>query len=129
MNSLLRYLTLSFMFRNFIFVLLALFGMINITASGQPPVAPVANAGTNITGTSFTASWLSVSNAYGYFMDVSKNNTFTLLVTNFNNVSVSGTSISVTGLTIGTTYYYRVRAFNGTYGVQLLQPQFRLLHQ
>lgn len=34
------------------------------------PVAPVANAATGVTDTGFTASWNSVTNATGYFLDV-----------------------------------------------------------
>jgi hypothetical protein len=71
--------------------------------------APVANAGTDITPTSFTANWDAVSGATGYRLDVSTSSSFAGFVAGFENLAVSGTSQSVTGLSAG-TYYYRVRA-------------------
>src|SRR5881296_2262938 len=40
------------------------------------PSAPVANAATNVTVTSFTANWGTVSNATGYDLDVAKSRSF-----------------------------------------------------
>ncbi|MEI6173696.1 MAG: FISUMP domain-containing protein [Bacteroidota bacterium] len=73
-------------------------------------------AATNVTATSFTANWTAFTGATGYYLDVATNNTFTTYVTGFNNLYVSGqstSSSSVTGLTLGVTYYYRVRVNNG----------------
>jgi phosphodiesterase/alkaline phosphatase D-like protein len=75
--------------------------------------APVATAATSITTTSFTANWGSVTGATGYRLDVSIDNNFGSFVSGYNNLAVPGTSQSVTGLTAGTTYYYRVRAESG----------------
>ena len=79
------------------------------------PVAPTANADPSPTTNSFTASWNSVSGATGYFLDVATDTGFTSLVSGYSNLSVGNvTTFSVTGLNPNATYYYRVRAFNGT---------------
>lgn len=65
---------------------------------------------TGVAGTSFTANWTNI-NATNYFLDVSTSPLFATFVPGYNNLNVgSGTSFNVTGLTCGTTYYYRVRA-------------------
>jgi hypothetical protein len=76
--------------------------------------APVAIAGSGATTTSISANWNTVAGATGYYLDVSTSPTFATFVSGYNNLSVGTvTTYSVTGLTIGTTYYYRVRAING----------------
>ncbi|MFZ4412903.1 MAG: DUF4627 domain-containing protein, partial [Bacteroidales bacterium] len=73
--------------------------------------APTANAANDVAINSFTANWSAVSGAASYRLDVSTNNTFTAILSSYNNLSVSGTSqIVTTGLSANTTYYYRVRA-------------------
>ena len=74
----------------------------------NPP--PTANAASLIDQTSFTANWSTSTGATGYFLDVATDVAFTSLVPGFNNLSVASTSLSVTGLTQGTIYFYRVRA-------------------
>lgn len=76
----------------------------------QPPNAPSATTANPITATSFTANWTAVSGATGYQLDVANNAGFNPLLPGYNALSVSGTSYAVTGLTCGTTYYYRVRS-------------------
>jgi hypothetical protein len=67
-----------------------------------------------VTATSFTANWQGVSNATGYRLDVATNNSFTNYVPGYQDLNVGNvTSKNVTGLTARTTYYYRVRAYNG----------------
>ncbi len=75
------------------------------------PATPVTNSATNVTQTSFTASWNAVVGASGYFIDVSLDD-FVTYATGFQNASVNTTSVSATGLTAGKTYKYRVRANN-----------------
>ena len=79
------------------------------------PVAPTATAATLPTSNSFSANWNAVGGATGYFLDVATDSGFTSFVTNYDNRSVGNVlTFPVTGLNPGTTYYYRVRAFNGT---------------
>jgi hypothetical protein len=76
-----------------------------------PPAAPTAKAATNITTTSFTANWSSVSGATSYLLDVSTSSTFSTFLTGYQNLNVGNViSRSVTGLITKTTYFYRVRA-------------------
>ncbi len=79
------------------------------------PSAPIANPATFVASHSFRANWRSVSGATGYRLDVATNNSFTNYVTGYQNLNVGNIlSRSVTGLSASTTYYYRMRAYNGT---------------
>jgi lysophospholipase L1-like esterase len=73
-----------------------------------PP--PTGNAASLITQTSFTANWSTSTDVTGYFLDVATDAAFTTLIPGFNNLSVASISLSVSGLTPGTNYFYRVRA-------------------
>jgi hypothetical protein len=78
------------------------------------PSAPVANPATFVASHSFRANWRSVNGATGYRLDVATNNSFTNYVTGYQNLNVGNAlSHSVAGLSASTTYYYRVRAYNG----------------
>ena len=82
--------------------------------SPATPPAPVANPATFVASHSFRANWRRVNNATGYRLDVATNNSFTNYVTGYQNLNVGNAlSRSVTGLSPSTTYYYRVRAYNG----------------
>ena len=80
------------------------------------PSTPVATSSTMVHQTSFTSNWNSTTGATGYRLDVATDNGFTNFVTGYNNLDVSNvTTYSVnSNLSANTTYYYRVRAYNGT---------------
>ncbi|MCA0444638.1 MAG: fibronectin type III domain-containing protein [Bacteroidetes bacterium] len=72
--------------------------------------APVSQPSSLPTNGGFTANWLPVTNAAYYLLDVSKNADFTDLVAGFENLRVNGTSSEITGITVSSDYFYRVRA-------------------
>ena len=79
--------------------------------SPQPePVSPPPP-----TRSSFMATWEPASGAKGYLLDVSTNSAFDSYVDGYHNLDVGdATGRVVTGLNRGTTYYYRVRAYDVT---------------
>ncbi len=85
------------------------------TATPAPtPAPPTALGATNVTNSSFTAHWSSVSGAIGYRMDVSTKQSFSSYVPGYRDLDVgNSTSYAVTGLNANTNYYYRLRAYNG----------------
>ena len=79
------------------------------------PAAPATLAATAITQYSFTANWGAVTGATKYFLDVSSTSGFDVgtFVSGFQNQDVgNSTSVFITGLSSGISYYYRVRSFN-----------------
>ena len=66
----------------------------------------------NLTTTSFTINWQAIAGATSYNLDVASDPAFTSILTGYNDLSVSGTSQSVTGLSSGVIYYFRVRTTN-----------------
>ncbi|HJW38544.1 MAG TPA: NF038122 family metalloprotease [Candidatus Udaeobacter sp.] len=62
---------------------------------------------------SFMASWQRVSGAIGYRLDVSTDPSFDTFVDDYHDLDVGNVmGRVVTGLNSGTTYYYRVRAYD-----------------
>lgn len=81
--------------------------------SSSAPSAPTASSATSVLSTSFSANWSAVGSATKYYLDVATDIGFTAFVVGYNDLDVGNvTTYSVTGLTCGTTYYYRVRAYN-----------------
>jgi hypothetical protein len=81
---------------------------------GQTEVGP-AQLPVPPTRSSFMASWQSVSGTTGYLLDVSTNSSFSDYVNDYHDLDVGNvTGQVVTGLSQGTTYYYRVRAYDST---------------
>ena len=67
------------------------------------------------TRSSFMATWLGVTRAKGYLLDVSTSSSFDSFVDGYHDLDVGNvTGRVVTGLNRGTTYYYRVRAYDAT---------------
>ncbi|HEY5766335.1 MAG TPA: fibronectin type III domain-containing protein [Candidatus Udaeobacter sp.] len=74
----------------------------NETVSPPPP-----------TRSSFMATWLGGTRAKGYLLDVSTSSSFDTFVEGYHDLDVGNvTGRVVTGLSRGTTYYYRVRAYD-----------------
>jgi len=87
--------------------------VVSETTDGDVPVAPTANAASSVLTTSFQANWDAAAGATSYRLDVSTVNNFSSFVSGYNNLTVNDTFRSVTGLSAGQTYYYRVRGSNG----------------
>lgn len=79
--------------------------------------APVAKQPTQADGTSFTAKWDYISGSTGYYLDVYTKDASGAPVYTLQNQFISGaytSSYKVTGLNADLTYFYVVRATNGT---------------
>ena len=77
------------------------------------PPTTTTTAATGVASSSFTANWTAVTGVTGYRLDVSMAADFSTFVSGYQNLYVAGAatnSYSVTGLSQGTTYYYRVRS-------------------
>ncbi|MFV9552311.1 endo-1,4-beta-xylanase [Algibacter sp. PT7-4] len=75
---------------------------------------PFASMASNITDNSFQANWVLVSEAESYLLDVSTNSDFSVMLTGYNALIVQDNTVTVTGLSTASNYYYRVRAKKGT---------------
>ncbi len=78
------------------------------------PSAPTLADATEITATSFTASWAAVTGADNYLLDVSTTNTFESFVEGYEKKEISTLTETVEGLEAETTYFFRVYARKGT---------------
>ena len=77
------------------------------------PKAPALSAANAITNVSFSANWSAATGATNYLLDASTSATFASFVDGYSSrVAGNATTFSVTGLTAGVTYYWRVRAQN-----------------
>lgn len=77
------------------------------------PPPPTAITASNVQSTSFSANWDAVTGASGYRIDVATDISFNSILNNYNNLDAGNAiTISITGLTLNTPYYYRVRAYN-----------------
>ncbi|MBU4498064.1 MAG: VCBS repeat-containing protein, partial [Verrucomicrobia bacterium] len=75
--------------------------------------APVAQAATFTTVSDFIANWAAVTTATNYFVDVASTNDFSSYLGGFSNFMAGNVlSCTVTGVSMGNTCYYRVRAQN-----------------
>jgi len=86
----------------------SVFGNYSIVISAKPiPAAPTGVSAVSVSATSTKLSWTSVSGASGYqvFRSFSATGTYTWLADAFT------TSYTNSGLTTGTTYYYKVKAY------------------
>ncbi len=73
---------------------------------------PTAQAATNIGCNDFTANWDLSTDATGYRLDVATDAAFTSILAGYNDLDVGNVlTYNIAGLTEGTDYYYRVRAY------------------
>ena len=74
---------------------------------------PVASGeATEITDNSFHISWGAVDDAQSYRVDVATDEDFHHMIDGYNNQTVIGTDTTITNVSAGTDYYWRVRAVN-----------------
>ncbi|MCP4490944.1 MAG: hypothetical protein GY820_27060, partial [Gammaproteobacteria bacterium] len=72
--------------------------------------APSPSEESNRTNLTFQANWISEPGAVSYLLDVSTDGSFSAYVPGYANKPVTGTSETVSGLSPGTNYYYRLEA-------------------
>jgi hypothetical protein len=82
---------------------------VQITPPGSTTLVSPSNLATNI-ATQVTLSWAAVSNASSYRIQVSTQNTFTSVST--DQSGITGTTLTISGLSGSTTYFWRVFSTN-----------------
>lgn len=87
---------------------------INIQCACDPPLAPVSSTATSITESSFDANWSASTGADTYSLWVDDNSDFSSPLAGYGpKTGIAGTSETVSSLSCGVTYYYRVQAVSG----------------
>lgn len=78
------------------------------------PGQAIAAQATAITSTGFTTNWSEASDAEGYYLDVSRNASFTDIVPEYHHLDVgNNTSYTVPLIDCSEDFFYRVKAYNG----------------
>jgi len=81
------------------------------------PEVPVAQPASAIGATSFQTNWSAAAGAAGYLLDVALDSAFSSILPAYNSLDVGNvTAYPVTGLSPGTPYFYRLRAYNSMGG-------------
>ncbi|MDY0336631.1 MAG: endonuclease [Candidatus Cloacimonadaceae bacterium] len=87
---------------------------------------PVPQTATNVTLTSFTANWSVPITGSSYYLQVSTDSLFASFVSGYSNYNAgTQTSKVITGLSAGTTYFYRLRTYF-TNGYSMYSPLGRV---
>jgi hypothetical protein len=76
--------------------------------------APTSLNATAVSTSGFTANWTGANGAASYLLDVSTVSNFSTFVSGYNGASVSGNSEVITGLSLSTKYFYRLRSVNAS---------------
>lgn len=78
------------------------------------PDTPVASAATHRNATSFRANWSEADGAQSYRLDVALDPDFQQILSGYDHLNTGNESFhDITGLELGTAYYYRVRSVAG----------------
>lgn len=75
--------------------------------------APVGLSVTNISDSSFSINWTSVSGAVNYKITIATDASFISVISGYNELTVTNTNINVTTLTPYTKYFVKLVAYNG----------------
>ncbi|MBU0765044.1 MAG: fibronectin type III domain-containing protein, partial [Bacteroidetes bacterium] len=76
------------------------------------PETPSTNSCSNITTSSFTASWTSTPTADYYTLYVDDDSDFSSPLSNYNGIQIEDNETVIDGLYSATSYYYYVKAVN-----------------
>ena len=83
----------------------------NVSVAATAPAAPSNLAANVVSSSQINLTWTNnANNQTGFHLDQATNSTFTSGLVTYTTTS---TSYNDTGLSAGTTYYFRVRAYNG----------------
>ncbi len=77
---------------------------------------PVALEPTEITAVSFRASWQVILTAQTYFLEVATDENFSNILAGYRDNELTENSVLVTGLDVGQTYFYRIKAKINNFG-------------